>query len=142
MVSPLVPILGSGDFFRGEVGVEKVCSPHPSQLGLSPATGSTTLLVSHMEAGIEPWSSLNRWLSGKESSCSAGDKGEVRSIPGLGRSPEGNSNPFQSSCLGNPMDRGAWQLQSTGLQRVRHNCATKHTDQSKPEFSIQQRVKE
>ena len=31
-------------------------------------------------------------------------------IPGLGRSPgEGSGNPFQYSCLGNPMDRGAWQ---------------------------------
>ena len=28
---------------------------------------------------------------------------------GLGRSPrEGNGNPLQYSCLGNPMDRGAW----------------------------------
>ena len=28
-------------------------------------------------------------------------------IPGLGRSPgEGNGNPLQYSCLGNPMDRG------------------------------------
>ena len=31
------------------------------------------------------------------------------SIPGLGRSPErGNGHPLQNSCLGNPMDRGAW----------------------------------
>ena len=31
------------------------------------------------------------------------------SIPGSGGSPgEGNSNPHQSSCLENPMDRGAW----------------------------------
>ena len=97
----------------------------------------------HMEAGIEPWSSLNPWLGGKESSCNAGDKGEVGSIPWLGRSPgEGNGNSLQSSCLGNPMDRGAWQLQSTGLQRVRHDRATKHTGQSKPEFSIQQRARE
>ena len=22
---------------------------------------------------------------------------------------EGNGNPLQSSCLGNPMDRGAWE---------------------------------
>ena len=30
--------------------------------------------------------------------------------PGLGISPgEGNGNLFQYSCLGNPMDRGAWQ---------------------------------
>ena len=30
-------------------------------------------------------------------------------IPALGRSGEGNGNPFQCSCLGNPMDRGAWR---------------------------------
>ena len=31
------------------------------------------------------------------------------SIHGSGRSPEGgNGNPLQYSCLGNPMDRGAW----------------------------------
>ena len=36
----------------------------------------------------------------KESACSAGDPG---SIPGLGSSPgEGNGNPLQYSCLGNP----------------------------------------
>ena len=30
-------------------------------------------------------------------------------IPGLGRFPgERNGNPLQYSCLGNPMDRGAW----------------------------------
>ena len=43
------------------------------------------------------------WLSGKESTANAGD-GD--SIPGLGRFPgEGNGNPLQYSCLGNPMDR-------------------------------------
>ena len=35
--------------------------------------------------------------------------GDVGLIPGLGRSPgEGNGNPLQYSCLGNPMNRGAW----------------------------------
>ena len=34
---------------------------------------------------------------------------DLGSIPGPERSPgEGNGNPFQHSCLGNPMDRGAW----------------------------------
>ena len=43
----------------------------------------------------------------KESACNAGDPG---SIPRLGKSSkEGNCNPLQYSCLGNPMDRGAWQ---------------------------------
>ena len=42
--------------------------------------------------------------------------------PGLGRSPgEGNGNPLQYSCLGNPMGREAWWLQSLGLQRVGHD---------------------
>ena len=45
--------------------------------------------------------------------CQAGDAG---SIPGLGRSlGEGNGNPLQCSCLGNPMDRRAWQAT---VQRV------------------------
>ena len=43
---------------------------------------------------------------GKEYTCHAGDS---CSIPGSRRSPgEGHSNPLQYSCLGNPMDRGAW----------------------------------
>ena len=40
--------------------------------------------------------------------------GEVGSIPGLGRYPgEGNGNPLQYYCLGNPMDKGHWM----GLQK-------------------------
>ena len=36
--------------------------------------------------------------------------GDVSSIPELGRYPgDGNGNPLQYSCLGNPMDRRAWQ---------------------------------
>ena len=35
--------------------------------------------------------------------------GNTGSVPGLGRSTrEGNGNPLQYSCLGNPIDRGAW----------------------------------
>ena len=50
-----------------------------------------------------PW-----WLSLKNLPANAGATG---SIPELGRSPGGgNDNPLQytHSCLGNPMDRGAW----------------------------------
>ena len=47
---------------------------------------------------------------GRESACNAGDQG---SIAGSGRFPgEGNGNPLQYSCLGSPMDRGAWQSQT------------------------------
>ena len=41
-------------------------------------------------------------------------------IPG-----EGNGDPLQYSCLGNPMDRGAWRAAVHGVARVRHNLATK-----------------
>ena len=42
----------------------------------------------------------------KNPPASAEDSG---STPGLGRSPGGrNGNPLQYSCLGDPMDRGAW----------------------------------
>ena len=35
--------------------------------------------------------------------------GELGPIPGSGRSPiRGDGNPFQYSCLKNPMDREAW----------------------------------
>jgi len=40
--------------------------------------------------------------------ANAGDTGDTGLIPGSGGSPEGgNGNPIQSSCLGNPMERGA-----------------------------------
>ena len=41
------------------------------------------------------------------------------SIPGSGRSPgEGNDNIFQNSCLGNPVDRGAWPAIVHGVAKV------------------------
>ena len=56
---------------------------------------------------------------GKESACSAEDPG---SIPGSRRSPgERNGNPLQYPCLENPMTEKPSGLQSTGLQRVRHD---------------------
>ena len=44
--------------------------------------------------------------------------GDLGLIPGSGRSPgEGNGNPFQYSCLGNPMDRGAWRAMVHGVSK-------------------------
>ena len=51
----------------------------------------------------------------KESACSAGDPGWT---PGSGRSPgEGNGHPLQYSCLGSPMDRGAWWARVHGVAK-------------------------
>ena len=61
-----------------------------------------------------PW-----WLVVKNLPASAGDSSLM---PGSGRSPgRGNGNPPQYSCLGNPIDRGAWQATVHGWQRVRHD---------------------
>ena len=50
----------------------------------------------------------------------AEDTGDVGSIPGSGRSPGGgNGNPFQYSCLENPMDRGDWQGIVHGVTKSR-----------------------
>ena len=60
---------------------------------------------------------------GKKPTCNAGNLG---SISGSGRSPgEGNGNPLQYFCLGNPMDRGAWQAAVHGVTRVRQDLVTK-----------------
>ena len=53
--------------------------------------------------------------------------GNTDLIPGLGRfSGERNGNPFQYSCLGNPMDRGTWQATvNGGHKRIRRDLTTK-----------------
>ena len=44
--------------------------------------------------------------------------GYVGSIPGSGRSPgEGSGSPLQYSCLGNPMNRGAWWATIRGVTK-------------------------
>ena len=61
---------------------------------------------------------LLQWLRGKEFTCNAGDVG---SFPGSGRFPgEENSNPPQYSCLGNPMDRGAWWAKIHRVAKTEH----------------------
>ena len=53
---------------------------------------------------------------GKESTCKAGDSS---SIPGLGGFPgEGNGNPLQYSCLGNPMGRRGWWTLVHGVAKA------------------------
>ena len=59
----------------------------------------------------------------KASACNAGDPG---SIPGSGRSPrEGNGNPFQCSCLENPMDEepgrySPWSRTESDTTKLHH----------------------
>ena len=60
----------------------------------------------------------SQWLNSKESACNSGHARDLGLIPGLGRFPEeGTGTPLQYSCLGNPTDGEAWQLQSMELQK-------------------------
>ena len=66
---------------------------------------------------------LPRW---PHSDC-AGNTGNAGSIPGFGRFPRvEHGNPIQDSCLGNPMERGAWQavVQRVAKSRTRLNMHT------------------
>ena len=63
-----------------------------------------SICASIMVLGISKGRSFPGGSVVKSLPANAGDPG---SIPGSGRSlGEGNSNPLQYSCLGNPMDRG------------------------------------
>ena len=50
---------------------------------------------------------------------SAYNAGDLGSIPGSGRSPEGNGNPLQCSCLENPRDGEAWWAAIYGVAQSR-----------------------
>ena len=64
---------------------------------------------------------LPQWLTGKESSCSAGEVGDAGLIPGSKRSPgAGNGNPLKFSCLKNSTDRGAWRATVHSVAKRNH----------------------
>ena len=70
----------------------------------------------------------------KNSLANAGDLGSnhgSRRCPG-----EGNGNPLQYFCLGNPMDRGAWKATVHGVTRARCHGVIK-APPPPPEFKIQ-----
>ena len=55
------------------------------------------------------------------------EAGDVASIPGSGRCPEeGNGNLLQNSCLGNPMERGAWRATVHGVAKSRTQLSDYH----------------
>ena len=81
-------------------------------------------------------STLRAFLGGavaKNPTANAGDTGDVSLIPGSGRSPGGgNGNPLQYSCMGYPMDRGAWWATvHRVLDMTEHICNTLKDPSSK-----------
>ena len=56
--------------------------------------------------------------------------GDMRLIPWSALSPEeGNGNPFQYSCLENPLERGTWKVTVLGVVRVGLDLVTKQQQQ-------------
>ena len=80
----------------------------------------TTSRTSSLSVHNLSWAS--RWLGGKETACQCrrcrrcGFNPWVRKIPWIF---PGNGNPLQYSCLGNPMDRGAWWATVHGVAKSR-----------------------
>ena len=66
--------------------------------------------------------------------------GDTGSVLGWGRSPgEGNGNPLQYSCLGNPTDRGAWQTAVHGVSKsqTEFNSINNSSKPRQPSLRIQ-----
>ena len=82
-----------------------------------------------------PW-----WLSGKEPACWCRRWGFD---PGLGRSRgEGNGNPLQYSCLGNPINKGAWQAIVHGVLCPQNCKIVEHNLVNKTITSMSQKYKD
>ena len=95
--------------------------PHPSLLPLCPHISSLHL---HLCSRLGNRFILNIFLgfpggaNGKEPACQCRRQRDPGFILGLGRCPgEGTGNPFQYSCLENPMDRGAWWATVHGVTK-------------------------
>ena len=81
------------------------------------------------------WNILWDFSGGSDSEESAGNAGDLGSIPGSGRSlGEENGNPLEYSYLENPMDRGAWLGTALGVGKIvklvhvpiNHSCVKNH----------------
>ena len=62
-------------------------------------------------------SGIPRWLSDEESACNAGDTGDEGSILSWEDPREEEMATHFSSCMENPMDRGAWHSTIHGVTK-------------------------
>ena len=104
-------------FWGADCGREhEVISTHwAAESGLPAFSLSDSIVHFALLSVISLYLGLPRWLSGEESACQCRNFKRCR-FPGSRTSlGEGHGNPFQFSCLGNPMDRGAWMATVHGF---------------------------
>ena len=90
--------------------------------------------ITHFESWCR-WYQASLWLNGKESTCQCR---RLRFDPWVGKIPgEGNDNPLPYSCLGNPMDRGAWRATVHGIAK----SGTRLTDSTRRCYHLDQALK-
>ena len=102
-------LFSTGSRKRETVGVKHMPMNFTTELNLK------FILLTHIYSVPFRHCGLPRWLSSKEYACQCK---RPKFDPGSERSPgEGNGNPLQYSCLGNSMDRGAWQATVHGVAK-------------------------
>ena len=92
---------------------------------------STYTILKQDMMGVLTCQSFPGGSSGKESACQLRRCKRHSLIPRSGRSPGGgNGNPFQHSCLENPMNRGDWRVivHSVAKSQTRLKQISMHTN--------------
>ena len=85
---------------------------------MSRAFSGEVCLSANLSFDLQRFFCLLDFPGGSDGKVSAYNAGNPRSIPGSERSPrEGRDNPFQYSCLENPMDGRAWQATVHGVTK-------------------------
>ena len=76
---------------------------------------------------IEPFTGFSRWLSGEDSARQHRRCLRLRFNPWVRKIPWRRKwHAVQCSCLGNPMDKGAWWATVHESQRLRHDWTAEH----------------
>ena len=96
-------------------------------------TAWATAQVTRLGATASHFTVAQLALMVKKPHANAGDVRDAGSVPGSGRFPGGrHGRPLQCSCLGNPMDRGAWGAMAHGVAESDRTAVTQHACMHEP----------
>ena len=119
-----------------------LCEPSSGPQGswLFLCQGSSTLEFITLDEwpyymNLWPPKSVSGFPAGSAVQNLSSNAGEVGLIPGSRKCPRRRKDPLQSSCLGKPMDRGAWRATVHGVKRIGHDWATKQQEMALSQMS-------